>query len=134
MDQTFTNSASASAFFTDRTLDLGPIGAGVSGPLDLTLEMDATVEPGDGFASNVLLGNVTPGSGVVPEPSGGLLLCGTAGVLCAEPDAGPVVEVHVRPAVGRAMASGTSVTFPSLVAKASCPFFGSERRLEALAP
>jgi hypothetical protein len=76
VDQTFTDPAAAVAYFADRTLDLGPIDDGVTGTLDLALQMDLSARAGGGFTTTLLIANATPESGPVPEPAGVAPLCG----------------------------------------------------------
>ena len=57
------------AYFTDHTVDLGPIGNDVSGTLDLSWEMDASSSTSNSIAPQFLIANATPGAGV-PEPAG----------------------------------------------------------------
>ena len=70
----------AKAYFTDHSIDLGPIGAGVNGLLDLGWELDVTSQIGSGFGAQMLAANATPGAGV-PEPSGALIACSLGSVL-----------------------------------------------------
>jgi len=64
LDQSFANAALAQAFFIDHVLTLGAIAAGVTGTLDLTINLDLTLShPGDGFSATVFVGN-----SVIPEP------------------------------------------------------------------
>jgi hypothetical protein len=69
-DESFADAAAALAYFTDRTLDLGPIDAGVTGPLDLEFHVDVTAKVGGGFTASLLVANGTVGAGPVPEPAG----------------------------------------------------------------
>ena len=70
IDLTFTDAASALSYFNDRSLDEGVIGAGVTGTLDLSLELDLTTHTaGSGFATDMLLSNATNAAGPVPEPT-----------------------------------------------------------------
>src|SRR5207302_1330607 len=74
VDQSFADAGSALAFFADRTLDLGPIDTGVTGPLDVTVQIDESLNSGGGFAARVLLADATPGAGPVPEPTAPALM------------------------------------------------------------
>ena len=81
IDQTFTTLADATAYFTDNSLDLGPLDPRSNGHLDLTIQLDATQIPDGGFATTLLIANATPASGI-PEPSSTLLLTlATTGLL-----------------------------------------------------
>jgi hypothetical protein len=80
---TFTNVASANAFFKDNPMDLGSITAGENGT-SVTLEFDFNLtasEAGAGYNAQVIFGNATVGSGPVPEPAMGVVLIGMAGLL-----------------------------------------------------
>ncbi len=66
------NLACALGFFDDNTLDLGAIGSGVTGDLDLLFQLDlvasgfdSLLEEGDGFSFNLIFGNST----AVPLPA-----------------------------------------------------------------
>ena len=81
IDQTFTTLADATAYFTDNSLDLGPLDPLSNGHLDLTIQLDASQIPDGGFATTLLIANATPASGI-PEPSSTLLLTlATTGLL-----------------------------------------------------
>jgi hypothetical protein len=57
-DQTFASLAAAQTYFSDHLLDFGPIVAGVSGALDLTIEMTATSDANaDSIVIEVLVAN-----------------------------------------------------------------------------
>ena len=73
IDQSFTSLAGADAYFDGNTIDLGPIGGGGAGPLNLQFEMDISSHSGQGFEESFIFGNATLGSGV-PEPSGLVIL------------------------------------------------------------
>jgi hypothetical protein len=80
IDQSFTDLASALAWFDDHPLDLGATGAGVQGPLDLTFRLTMTGGAGEGFTADLLFANATEGAGPaapVPEPGGALAVLGT---------------------------------------------------------
>ncbi len=88
LDKTFTDLASAEAFFDDKTLDLGNIGTGATGGItSLSFIWDLTAStPGDGFAAEMLFANSdTNNSGPTnptPEPSTWMLACiGFGGLL-----------------------------------------------------
>ncbi len=60
VDQTFTDAASAHAYFDGVTHDLGAIAEGVSGDLDLALSLDVSADrPDAGIAIDYVLGNST---------------------------------------------------------------------------
>ena len=78
----FTDFASATAFFTNHTLDFGQADDGLTGPLDLRFVFNLTASnPGDGFSASY---NVTTSEGSVdfrpaadvPEPASLALLLG----------------------------------------------------------
>ncbi len=78
----FTDLASATAFFTNHTLDFGQADDGLTGPLDLRFVFNLTASnPGDGFSASY---NVTTSDGAVdfrpaadvPEPASLALLLG----------------------------------------------------------
>lgn len=77
IDQSFVSLSSAQAYFSDQVLNLGVIGAGVTGTLDLTISLDVvTSRAGDGFGATFFLGNAA-----IPEPSVFALLA-VAGLAC----------------------------------------------------
>jgi hypothetical protein len=57
----------ATQFFKDRTIDLGSIAAGVTGPLDLEFKFDLVSSiPDEGFGAQLLVSNASIGAGGLP--------------------------------------------------------------------
>jgi hypothetical protein len=68
VSEAFLDTAAALAYFDDGVLDLGPIGAGVLGDLDLSFLLSVTSDdPGAAFRTSLIFGTV-------PEPRTALLL------------------------------------------------------------
>ncbi|MBT8061567.1 MAG: choice-of-anchor D domain-containing protein, partial [Gammaproteobacteria bacterium] len=67
VDETFTTLSAALAYFDNNTIDLGDVETGVSGDLDLRIQLDVTSDtPGTGFAMDYVVGNSTVTARAVP--------------------------------------------------------------------